>query len=215
MAFASAVIRYRIYSRWGVSVLDVAKICFVVGLTFWLGNIAVLGAGMIYLPQAAAAVDRMPPWANQAVGAAALTGLVLYLAWVSAKPRALGYEHANVMLPSGPMTLIQIGIGLADLGCCSAVMYLLLPSMPAIAFVPMAVVVVFGTLLGFASHAPGAIGALDMAMLVGLPDFDRAELVATLLLYRLLYFVVPFAVALAGLAFREAYVYVRERRPLA
>jgi len=63
------------------------------------------------------------------------------------------------------------------------------------------------SLLGFASHAPGAIGALDAAMLVGLPAFDRAELVATLLLYRLLYFVAPFGLALAGLGLREAYVH--------
>ena len=46
-------------------------------------------------------------------------------------------------------------------------------------------------------------------MLIGLPTFDRAELVATLLLYRLLYFVAPFAIALTGLGLREAYVQFR------
>ena len=74
-------------------------------------------------------------------------------------------------------------------------MYLLMPGLPAVDFIPLAVIVIFGTLLGFASHAPGAIGALDAAMLIGLPAFDRAELIATLLLYRLLYFVAPFALA--------------------
>jgi glycosyltransferase 2 family protein len=48
-------------------------------------------------------------------------------------------------------------------------------------------------------------------MLIGLPSFDRAELVATLVLYRLLYFVTPFALALAGLGLREAYVQLRNR----
>jgi glycosyltransferase 2 family protein len=102
------------------------------------------------------------------------------------------------------MTLLQIGIGLTDLTCCSLVMYLLLPAVPSIDFIPLSVVVVFGTLLGFASHAPGAIGALDAVMLIALPTFDRAGLVATLLLYRLLYFVAPFGLALAGLGIREA-----------
>jgi uncharacterized membrane protein YbhN (UPF0104 family) len=210
MALASGAIRLRMYSRWGLSLLDVAKICFLVGLTFWLGNIAVLGLGMVYRPEAAAAVDRMPAAANQAIGLAALAALAVYLAWVSRKPRALGYQGASVRLPSGAMTLIQIGIAWADLGCCSTVMYLLIPATPAIGFVPLAVVVVFGTLLGFASHAPGAIGPLDMAMLVGLPGFDPAELVAALLLYRLLYFVAPFAIALAGLSLREGYVYLHD-----
>jgi glycosyltransferase 2 family protein len=209
MLLASAVIRFRIYSRWGLSLIDIAKICFIAGLTFWLGNITALGIGMAYMPDAARAVDQIPAWGNQAIGIAALCALSAYLIWVWSKTRVLGRKGSSVTLPSGRMTLLQIGIGLADLSCCSLVMYLLMPSLPAVDFMPLAVIVVFGTLLGFASHAPGAIGALDAAMLIGLPAFDRAELVATLLLYRLLYFVAPFGLALAGLGLREAYIHFR------
>jgi uncharacterized membrane protein YbhN (UPF0104 family) len=209
MVFASAAIRFRIYSRFGVSLIDIAKICFIAGLTFWLGNITALGIGMAYMPDAARAVDRIPSWGNQAIGIAALSALSAYLLWVWSKTRVLGRNGSSVTLPSGSMTLLQIGIGLADLSCCSLVMYLLMPSLPTVDFAPLAVIVIFGTLLGFASHAPGAIGALDAAMLIGLPTFDRAELVATLLLYRLLYFVAPFAIALAGLGLREAYIHFR------
>jgi uncharacterized membrane protein YbhN (UPF0104 family) len=209
MLLASAAIRFRIYSRWGLSLIDIAKICFIARLTFWLGNITALGIGMAYMPDAARAVDQIPAWGNQAIGIAALCALSAYLIWVWSKTRVLGRKGSSVTLPSGRMTLLQIGIGLADLSCCSLVMYLLMPSLPAVDFMPLAVIVVFGTLLGFASHAPGAIGALDAAMLVGLPAFDRAELVATLLLYRLLYFVAPFGLALAGLGLREAYIHFR------
>jgi len=210
MVFASAAIRFRIYSRFGVSLIDIAKICFIAGLTFWLGNITALGIGMAYMPDAARTVDRIPSWGNQAIGIAALSALSAYLLWVWSKTRVLGRNGSSVTLPSGSMTLLQIGIGLADLSCCSLVMYLLMPSLPTVDFAPLALIVIFGTLLGFASHAPGAIGALDAAMLIGLPTFDRAELVATLLLYRLLYFVAPFAIALAGLGLREAYIHFRQ-----
>jgi glycosyltransferase 2 family protein len=209
MVLVSAAIRFRIYSRWGLSLTDIARICFIAGLTFWLGNLTALGIAMAYMPDAARAVDRIPSWGNQAIGFAALSALAAYLIWVWRKPRVLGRKGLDVTLPSGSMTLLQIGIGLADLSCCSLVMYLLMPSLPVVDFIPLAVIVVFGTLLGFASHAPGAIGALDAAMLFGLPAFDRAELVATLLLYRLLYFVAPFALALAGLGLREAYMHFR------
>jgi uncharacterized membrane protein YbhN (UPF0104 family) len=209
MVLASAAIRFRIYSRWGLSLIDIAKICFLAGLTFWLGNITALGIGMAYMPEAARALDQLPAWGNQAIGMAALSALSAYLIWVWRKTRVLGRQSSSVTLPSGSMTLLQIGIGLADLSCCSLVMYLLMPSLPAVDFIPLAVIVIFGTLVGFASHAPGAIGALDAAMLIGLPTFDRAELVATLLLYRLLYFVAPFAIALAGLGLREAYIHLR------
>jgi uncharacterized membrane protein YbhN (UPF0104 family) len=209
MVFASAAIRFRIYSEWGLGVFDIGKICFIAGVTFWLGNITALGIGMAAMPEAARAVDRIPSWGNQAIGIAALSALSIYLIWVGSKTRVLGRGGSGVTLPSGAMTLLQIGIGLADLSCCSLVMYLLMPSLPAVDFVSLAVIVVFGTLLGFASHAPGAIGALDAAMLIGLPAFDPTDLIATLLLYRLLYFVAPFGLALAGLGIREAYIHFR------
>jgi uncharacterized membrane protein YbhN (UPF0104 family) len=210
MVLVSPAIRLRLYSRFGLSLGDIVKVSFISGLTFWLGNITALGLGMAYVPDAAHAVDQIPVWGNQAIGIAALSALTAYLIWVWGKTRVLGRKGIAVTLPSGSMTLLQIGIGIADLSCCSVVMYLLMPSLPGVDFVPLAVIVVFGTLLGFASHAPGAVGALDAAMLIGLPAFDRAELVATLLLYRLLYFVAPFAIALAGLGLREAYVHLRQ-----
>jgi glycosyltransferase 2 family protein len=69
--------------------------------------------------------------------------------------------------------------------------------------VALAVIFVSATLLGFASHAPGGIGVFDAAMLVGLWQFDREELLAGLLLFRLLYYVTPFAISLAILGVRE------------
>ena len=210
MVFASAAIRLRIYSRWGLGLIDIAKMSFIAGLTFWLGNITALSVGMVYMPDAARAVDQIPSWGNRAIGIAVLATLSAYLIWVWSKTRVLGRNSSSVRLPSGSMTLLQIAIGLADLSCCSLVMYLLMPSLPTVDFLPLAVIVVFGTLIGFASHAPGGIGALDAVMLVGLPSFEPATLVATLLLYRILYFVLPFAIALAGLGLREAYMHFNE-----
>ena len=53
--FTGGAIRFRIYSAWGLSIIDVAKIAFVTGLTFWLGNAFLLGFGMSYAPAAASA----------------------------------------------------------------------------------------------------------------------------------------------------------------
>ena len=106
-------------------------------------------------------------------------------------------------LPSGPSTLLQIGIGIVDLGFCALAMYMVLPAEPYIGFVTIAVVFVSATLLGFASHAPGGIGVFDAAMLVALWQFDKEDLLAGLLLFRLLYYFVPFALALVILGTRE------------
>ena len=85
-------------------------------------------------------------------------------------------------------------------------MYVLLPNSPSIDFLTLLVTFVLATLLGFLSHAPGSLGVFDAAMLVGLSLFDRNELVASLLLFRLLYFILPFFTALCILSARELWL---------
>jgi uncharacterized membrane protein YbhN (UPF0104 family) len=190
-------------------VVDVAKICFVAGLTFWLGNATVLGLGIAYEPNAATAIDQLPPWLNRILAIAVLIVLAAYIAWVWQKPRTIGKSGFEVTLPGGPSTLVQILIGIADLGCCAIAMYTLLPSEPHIPFVTIAVIFVTATLLGFASAAPGGFGAFDAAMFVALWQFDREYLLARLLLFRVLYYVVPFTIALTMLGIREFWLDVK------
>jgi uncharacterized membrane protein YbhN (UPF0104 family) len=204
--FTGGAVRYRVYSAWGLTAIDVAKICFIAGLTFWLGNVAVLGLGIAYVPQAASAIDQLPPWINRVIAFAALGLLAGYVAWVWVKPRVIGRSDWVVTLPGGPLTLLQIVIGIVDLACCAAAMFVLLPDDPHVAFIKLAVIFVAATLLGFASASPGGLGVFDAAMLVALIEFEREELLAGLLLFRLLYYVIPFALSLLILGVRELWL---------
>ena len=209
--FTGGAVRYRIYSGYGLDAIEVAKLCFIAGLTFWLGNATVLGLSIIAHPAAAGPIDQLPPWFNRAIGITMLVVLVSYVSWVWSAPRNIGKGGWEVHLPNGPLTLLQIGIGILDLGCCALAMYMLLPLEPNIGFITLLVVFVTATLLGFASHAPGGIGVFDAAMLVALWQFDKEDLVAGLLLFRLLYYLCPFVIALALLGARE--VWLNLRRP--
>jgi hypothetical protein len=175
----------------------------VAGLTFWLGNAAVLGLGIVYDPDAASAIDQLPAWLNRGLALLILLVLGGYIAWVWQRPRIIGRRGWQVTLPGGPLTLLQIGIGIVDLACCALAMFMLLPVGPNIGFVALAVIFVAATLLGFASHAPGGIGVFDATMLVALWQFDKPELLAGLLLFRLLYYIAPFVLSLLILGGRE------------
>lgn len=205
-AFTGGAVRYRIYAHHGLSAIEVAKVCFVAGFTFWLGNATVLGLGIAYAPEAASAIDQLPPAVNRTLAVAILLVLATYVGWVWRTPRVIGRSNWEVTLPNGPLTLLQIAIGIVDLGCCAAAMYMLVPSDPHIGFITLATIFVSATLLGFASHSPGGLGVFDAAMLVALWQYDKEALVAGLLLFRLLYYLVPFAIALAILGVREAWL---------
>src|ERR1700729_1932438 len=210
--FTGGAVRYRIYSAWGLNAIDVAKICFLAGLTFWLGNAAVLGIGIAYHPEAASWVDQLPPWLNRAIALALIVALVVYVIWVWMRPRNVGRGPWTVVLPGGPLTLLQILIGILDLGFCALAMYTLVPDEPNLGFVVVAVIFVSATLLGFASHSPGGLGVFDAAMLVGLWQMDREDLLAGMLLFRVLYYLAPFVISVILLTFREVIVGTRMKR---
>lgn len=201
--FTGGAIRFRIYSDWQLSAIDVAKICFVSGLTFWLGNLFVLGIGMIWHPAAATPMNLLPESINRLIGVGCLAGILAYLVWLSLGQRELGQNGWKVRLPSTKLTLLQIAIGVVDLGFCALAMYILMPAQPGIDFMSLAVVFILSTLLGFASHAPGSLGVFDAAMLVALPQFSTEHLLASLLVFRLLYFVIPFMISITILTTRE------------
>jgi uncharacterized membrane protein YbhN (UPF0104 family) len=164
----------------------------------------VLGLGIAYAPQAASAIDQLPLWANRVVAILTLVVLASYVSWVWRKPRVIGGHGWQIALPNGRLTLLQIGIGIVDLTFCALAMYMLVPGEPNIGFVMIAVIFVSATLLGFASAAPGGLGVFDAAMLVALWQFDKEDLLAGLLLFRLIYYVVlPLALSLMILGLRE------------
>jgi uncharacterized membrane protein YbhN (UPF0104 family) len=210
--FTGGAVRYRIYSGWGLDAIEVAKICFIAGLTFWLGNITVLGFGFAYHPEAASAIDQLPFWMNRVLGLAALAVLVGYIAWVWKTPRIIGRQNWQVQLPNGPLTLLQILIGIIDLTFCALAMYVLVPNDPHIVFIDVAVIFITATLLGFASHSPGGLGVFDAAMLIALWQYDAEDLLAGLLIFRLLYYILPFTLALITLGIRELVLHMAGRR---
>jgi uncharacterized membrane protein YbhN (UPF0104 family) len=201
--FTAGAVRWRIYLPWKLSVPDIAKLAFITGLTFWLGNIVVLGIGMTVAPDAAGAVNHLPSSANQIIGVAGLAAIACYVLWLIPRARMVGFGSWSVTLPTAPLTLVQIGIGVLDLAAGGLAMYLLLPDEPAVDFLTILVVYVSATLLGFLSHAPGSLGVFEAAMLIALPQFPREELLASLLIFRCLYFVLPLILAVGVMATRE------------
>lgn len=204
--FTGGAIRFRIYSAYGLTLIDVAKIAFVTGLTFWLGNAFVLGLGMAIAPGAAGAIDQLPPWINRAIGLAGLAVICGYLLWLARGVRKVGVKGVSVTLPNAPLTFVQILIGVADLGLSAIGMYVLLPAAPPAELLPFVVIFVLATLLGFLSHTPGALGVFDAAILIALAHYPKEELLATLLVWRAVYYIVPFSLALAVMATREIWL---------
>jgi uncharacterized membrane protein YbhN (UPF0104 family) len=197
------LVRFRVYSVWGLTIVDIAKIAFATGMTFWLGNVFVLGGAAAYAPQALSVIDHVPFWINRLIGFAGLFAIVCYLAWLMPQPRFVGRANWRIVLPSPRCTLLQIGIGTLDRCLASLSIYMLLPASPAVGFATVLTVFVLATLLGAVSHTPGSLGVVEAAMLIGLPQYPREDLLATLLTFRVLDFFLPLLLATLMFGMRE------------
>jgi hypothetical protein len=207
----STAIRYRIYSVHGLKAVDVAKICFLTGLTFWLGNLTALGLSTFYEPGAISLIDHLSEPINRLLAGALLVAIVGYLCWTWNDARRIGHRAWSVKLPAGWIVLLQIGIGIVDLGCAALALYVLIPTAMNVEIPRVIVVFITATLLGFASHTPGGIGVFDATILVGLDTENKEPLVAALILFRLFYHLLPFVLALTIFGMREGWNSLQNR----
>ena len=192
--FTGGAVRYRIYSAWGLNAIDVAKICFLAGLTFWLGNAAVLGLGIAYHPEAAAAIDQLPAWLNRMAAFAIIVGLVAYVAWVwtqpAGRPRPLDGGAAGRSADAVAdrdrnrrSRLLRAGDVRAGAGRTQSRLRRGRGDFR------------LGDAAGLRQPLPRRARGFDAAMLVGLWQMDREDLLAGMLLFRVLYYLAPFVIS--------------------
>jgi len=102
--FTGGAVRYRIYSTYGLDAIEVAKICFIAGLTFWLGNVTVLGLGIVTTPHAAGLIDQLPDWANRVYWCSSATSAgcgARRARWAKAAGRSICRAEARPCCRSG------------------------------------------------------------------------------------------------------------------
>jgi uncharacterized membrane protein YbhN (UPF0104 family) len=200
-----AAVRYWVYARAALTARQIANITLVVSLTFWLGMASVLGLGLFLAASPLAAIDHLPPLANFLLGVVVLGLLGCYCASASfADSRGLRLWGHVIELPGPRTALMQLALGVVDISCAAATLYVLLPAESQnIDFAAFAAIYVFAALVGAISHAPGGVGVFEAVMLGAVPAPSREALLAALLLFRAIYYLIPFVLALILMGSRE------------
>ncbi|WP_082528553.1 lysylphosphatidylglycerol synthase domain-containing protein [Methylobacterium sp. Leaf466] len=205
----AGTIRYWIYSERGLSPAKIAALTVIAGFTFWLGMGVVLGLSLIVEAGQLAALTLTSIRINQAVGLAALVAVVSYLAWVSFKRRSVKVKGWRLELPGASVSLSQMIVGIGDVCAAAATLYVLLPADLNFGFTTFLAIYVLAAMLGIASNAPGGLGVFEATILIALSSLPRDQVLGALLLFRVCYYLVPFAIALAALG---AYEFLRRAR---
>ena len=199
----AGTVRYWIYAPKGLSAGTVASLTVIAGFTFWLGMGAVLASSLLWDAGSLAALTYTSIKVNQAIGLAAACAVIAYLVWVSLRRRSVTIQGWRLELPGFRLSLAQMALGAGEVCAAAAVLYVLLPGQHSIPFATFLAVYVLGAMLGIASHAPGGVGVFEATILLALSGLAREPVLGALLLFRLVYYLVPFVAALALLGAYE------------
>jgi uncharacterized membrane protein YbhN (UPF0104 family) len=141
-------------------------------------------------------VDVLPVEASAATGIFLLALVALYIGGSALRLRPLKLGPVEITYPRLPIALRQLVIAPIELIGAAAIIYFALPAAgnPGFAIVLGIFLVSFSAAL--LSHAPGGLGVLELVFITGLSEMDPVDVLAALLVFRLLYLIVPFIMAL-------------------
>jgi phosphatidylglycerol lysyltransferase len=195
-----AAVRTRIYAGYRLDLALIASVIANIWVFFWLGIILLFAVMLIVQPANLIAIKTISPGLESAIGYALLGALTAFLFWLSRRRRVIAFRSFHVPLPGFRLAVAQIAVGMLDVMGSALALYVLLPVDVAQNFPLMFVVYVAAIALGIASHAPGGIGVFEATIIAGLGAAGRSDVLASLVLYRVIYYVLPFAIAATGIA---------------
>ncbi|MBY6242983.1 lysylphosphatidylglycerol synthase domain-containing protein [Methylosinus sp. Sm6] len=195
--FSGAVVRYRAYSTKGLTAGQVAVLVVLCSYTFGLGTVLLAGLLLTFQPSLLGRLSGMLPdmLTNEhtalIAGLSALGAVALYVAGslMHFKPINIGKLH--ILYPRPEVMIRQMFAAPMELIGAAGIIYFALPAGTDAPYL-----VVLGTFLlsfsaGLVSHAPGGLGVFELVFIKAMPDVPRLKVLSALLVFRLLYLIVP------------------------
>ncbi|WP_062219404.1 bifunctional lysylphosphatidylglycerol flippase/synthetase MprF [Aureimonas sp. D3] len=204
-------LRYHVYKSGGIELADIGRIVGTSWFALWFALAIMLGVALIVDPSGVPVFREAGPVADMAIGVVLVALVAGFVVWLAGGERTARLGKFSLPLPSHKGAIVQLIAGIVDVGAAAAVLYVLMPPGTADSFILFALVFSVAVVVGVASSAPGGLGAFEATIIVSLGLSQRADVVAALLVYRLIYTVLPLLVTVVGLLVVEG---VRRRRKL-
>ena len=199
----STSIRYRLYSTWGLSTEEIARLVAFTVLTFWMGMVTVSGLVFIIEPAAIPVMGPLAAYTVRPIGIILTVMVFTYTLAVFFRKEPLTFKNWEIQLPSIPLTLTQLLVGTVDWALAGWVLFVLLPEQVEFSFVQFLGIFVLAQIVALISHVPGGLGVFESMMLLSAPDIPADQLLSSMIIYRGIYYLSPLALAVLLLAANE------------
>jgi glycosyltransferase 2 family protein len=208
-ALSSGALRYRFYAGWGIGAGDVARIVVFCGVTVGLGLAVLGGTALLIEPDLAARATGLADGAVRGVAALSFLVAAAYLGAACGPVRVIRVKRWRLPIPTPRLAAAQILVGAANFTLVAATLYQVLAGAGEVGFFSVAAAYVIANVAALITHVPGGWGVLEAVVILLLPGIDP---IGALVVYRVIYYLVPFAIGGSALAAAELHRHRKRRR---
>ncbi|MBQ9537174.1 MAG: UPF0104 family protein [Desulfovibrionaceae bacterium] len=194
---AGTPVRYRFYSAWDFSISEIVRLVLMLAVTFWVGVLGLCGIFfMVTPPQIPQDLVAHLPFSDlRALGALLFVVAMAYIVSCFCIRKTLHVFGREFVFPSPQIAIAQLIVSGIDIVAAAWCMYILLPGslgIPFYEFIPNYLLAQVAVVL---THVPGGVGVFEL-VIINLTHTDQTQVVfACVLLFRLLYYILPLLLA--------------------
>jgi uncharacterized membrane protein YbhN (UPF0104 family) len=210
---SGAVVRYRAYSTKGLSAAQIALLVGICSLTFVLGVLFLGGIVLVAEPLQLRRLGHLVPHVITQPETARVIGLIClglvaaYIIGSALRLKPLVIGRLRIEYPHPDIALRQVAASSAELMGASGIIYFALPQHANPGYFVILGVFIASFSIALASESPGGLGVFELLFIKAMPAVPHDKVLTALLVFRLLYLVLP-------LIFAGVVVLVFERRRL-
>lgn len=199
---SGGLVRLRVYGSCGLSAAEVAILVALCSFTFVFGTVLLTGLVFVVQPEIVQPLAELIPRLDlpvtmvQSIGAAMLGLCSLYVlgSWRHFKP--VHFRSVHIVYPRLPVVARQLIAAPLELVAAAGIIYFVLPETGNPGFVTVLGAFLLSFSAGLLSQTPGGIGVMEAVFLALLPSITPSDIIAALLIWRLMYLLIPLAVSL-------------------
>ena len=199
-------VRYRLYTAWGLTAFEITQVVGFCMLTLWFGFFTIGGLVFLLEPLTLPSFLHLPFTSVHIIGLFFLALVASAILGSFLRKRPFKIRDWSFSAPSPGLLIFQLSIASMDWVLAGAVLFVLLPHVPDLSFPVFIGLFLLAQLAGMVSQVPGGLGVFEsVVILLLIPYLPAAQVLGSLLVYRGIYYLIPFFTATLLLATQELY----------
>ncbi len=198
-------VRYRFYATWGFSLHDIVRLVLMLAVTFWVGALGLCGLVFIVNPPIIPAefLDAFPIKDIRILGVLLFSMTLIYFGachFIRTPIKIFGKEFE---FPTLKIALLQAFVAGVDLIVAAGCMYVLFSSDLNVSFGQFLPSYLMAQVAVVLTHVPGGVGVFELVILHLTHTSHEQMVVAVVLCFRIIYYILPLLMAALVLAAYE------------